>query len=43
KEGAVNVLYWIDGKFGYALSGGIDKDTLSTIANAVYEQLDVPR
>lgn len=43
KEGAVNVFYWIDGKFGYALSGGIDKGTLATIANAVYEQLDVPR
>ena len=43
KEGTVNVFYWIDGKFGYALSGGIDKGTLATIANAVYEQLDVPR
>ncbi|GGI54931.1 anti-sigma factor family protein [Oxalicibacterium solurbis] len=43
KEGQINVFYWIDGKFGYALSGGIDKSALSKIANAVYEQLDVPR
>lgn len=43
KEGSVNVFYWIDGKFGYALSGGIDRNTLATIANAVYEQLDVPQ
>ena len=42
KEGEVNVFYWIDGKFGYALSGGVDKSTLATIANAVYEQLDEP-
>ncbi len=40
KEGEVNVFYWIDGKFGYALSGGIDKAALATIANAVYEQLE---
>lgn len=39
KEGTVNVFYWIDGKFGYALSGGIDRGALATIANAVYEQL----
>ena len=43
KEGEVNVFYWIDGKFGYALSGGIDRSALSKIANAVYEQLDAPQ
>lgn len=41
KEGMVNVFYWIDGRFGYALSGSIDKPALSQIATAVYEQLDV--
>ncbi|MDO8650599.1 MAG: anti-sigma factor [Undibacterium sp.] len=39
QEGQINVFYWIDGKFGYALSGGIDKGELSRIASLVYEQL----
>ena len=38
QEGAVNVFYWIDGKFGYALSAGISKDELARIATAVYDQ-----
>jgi anti-sigma factor RsiW len=42
QEGAVNVFYWIDGRFGYALSAGIDKGELSRIATAVYEQLEKP-
>jgi anti-sigma factor RsiW len=40
REGKVNVFYWIDGKFGYALSGGIDRNELSRIATSVYDQLD---
>jgi len=40
QEGAVNVFYWIDGKFGYALSAGIDKGRLATVATAVYDQID---
>ncbi|WP_353155339.1 anti-sigma factor [Herminiimonas fonticola] len=40
QQGTVNVFYWIDGKFGYALSGGINKGELARIAHAVYEQLD---
>lgn len=40
QEGPVNVFYWIDGKFGYALSAGIDKGELARVANAVYEQLE---
>jgi anti-sigma factor RsiW len=40
QEGAVNVFYWIDGRFGYALSAGIDKGTLARVASAVYEQID---
>lgn len=42
KEGPVNVFYWIDGKFGYALSAGIDKGELARVATAVYEQLEGP-
>lgn len=40
QEGPVNVFYWIDGKFGYALSAGMPKDALAGIAAAVYEQLE---
>jgi len=42
QEGPVNVFYWIDGKFGYALSAGINKSELTRVANAVYEQLEKP-
>lgn len=42
QEGPVNVFYWIDGKFGYALSAGIDKGELARIAEAVYQQLQKP-
>ncbi len=40
REGQVNVFYWIDGKFGYALSAGIDKGKLARIATAVYDQIE---
>lgn len=40
QEGLVNVFYWIDGKFGYALSAGIDKGELARVATVVYEQLE---
>lgn len=39
KEGAVNVFYWVDGQFGYALSAGIAKGELARVATAVYDQL----
>lgn len=39
-EGQVNVFYWIDRKFGYALSGGIGKAELARVATIVYEQLE---
>jgi anti-sigma factor RsiW len=42
EEGKINVFYWIDGEFGYALSGGISRADLSRIASAVYEQLELP-
>lgn len=40
EEGAVNVFYWVDGQFGYALSGGIAKGDLARVATAVYDQLE---
>lgn len=40
REGQVNVFYWIDGKFGYALSAGIPKGELARVATAVYDQLE---
>ena len=40
REGPVNVFYWVDGKFGYALSAGIAKDELAKVATAVYDQLE---
>src|SRR3546814_3866761 len=42
QEGLVNVFYWMDGKFGYALSANIDRGKLARIAGAVYEQLEKP-
>jgi anti-sigma factor RsiW len=42
EERPVNVFYWIDGKFGHALSAGTDKATLARIATAVYTQLEKP-
>ncbi len=38
-EGPVNVFYWIDGRFGYAISAGADKRELQRIAQEVYRQL----
>jgi anti-sigma factor RsiW len=40
QEGLVNVFYWIDGKFGYALSAGTNKRELAKVATEVYEQLE---
>lgn len=40
REGQINVFYWVEGKFGYALSAGIDKNELAKVASAVYDQLD---
>lgn len=37
---ALNVFYWIDGKFGYALSASVARETLAKVALAVYEQLE---
>jgi anti-sigma factor RsiW len=41
REGNVRVFYWIDRKFGYALSSAdLDRDELLKLANEVYRQLN---
>lgn len=40
QEGAINVFYWIDGEFAYALSASIAKSELARVATAVYDQLE---
>jgi anti-sigma factor RsiW len=41
REGSVSVFYWIDRKFGYALSSGdLDRAELLRLANLVYRQLN---
>lgn len=39
EEGPVNVFYWIDGNFGYAISAGLPRSELARVATAVYDQL----
>ena len=38
-ENNVSVFYWIDGPFGYALSGSLPRERLLAIAEASYKQL----
>jgi anti-sigma factor RsiW len=40
QERGVSVFYWVDGKFGYALSGDIEKADLLRVANVVYRQVN---
>jgi anti-sigma factor RsiW len=40
QEGNVTVFYWIDRDCGYALSGDLDRTTLTRIATSVYKQLE---
>lgn len=39
-EGPVNVFYWVDGRFGYAISAGVEKRELERVAREVYRQLE---
>ncbi|SAL58664.1 anti-sigma factor family protein [Caballeronia humi] len=39
QDGSVNVFYWVDGDFGYAVSGAIDRKVLLDVSHDVYEQL----
>lgn len=38
-ENGVDVFYWIDGDFGYALSGQIGRQAIQKLADAAYSQL----
>jgi anti-sigma factor RsiW len=40
QEGPVSVFYWIDRDCGYALSGELDRATLTRVAGTVYKQLE---
>lgn len=39
EENGVSVFYWVDGAFGYALSGTVDKARLLEIANVVFHNI----
>lgn len=39
REGGLDVFYWIDGDFGYALSGPIGRPAMQQLADAAYRQL----
>lgn len=39
REGGVDVFYWVDGPFGYALSGEAGRDALARVGGEVYRQL----
>ena len=39
KEGSVNVFYWVNGPFGYAISADADKAELAHVSGEVYRQL----
>ena len=38
-DGPVNVFYWVDDRFGYAISAGADRAELMRVAEEVYRQL----
>jgi anti-sigma factor RsiW len=40
QDGSVNVFYWVDQKFGYALSGGADRKELARVSQEIYRQLE---
>ncbi|CAB3764282.1 anti-sigma factor family protein [Paraburkholderia solisilvae] len=39
QDGPVNVFYWVDGNFAYAVSGGLDRNVMLQLAHDVYSQL----
>ena len=43
REGAVNVFYWVEGRFGYAISADADRATLARVSGEVYRQLNATR
>lgn len=42
REGNIDVFYWVDGPFGYALSGSTGRDNMLRLATLVYRQLEAP-
>ena len=42
REGDVEVFYWVENGFGYALSGRVARPQLQAVAEAVYHQLTAP-
>ncbi|MDA8520147.1 anti-sigma factor family protein [Acidovorax sp. NCPPB 4044] len=43
QDGPVNVFYWVDQDFGYALSSGENKQKILRVAQTVYGQLEASR
>jgi len=39
QEGPVRVFYWVEGQFGYALSGAVSREELQRVSQEVYQQL----
>jgi len=39
REGSLNVFYWVDGRFGYAISAEADRAALTEVSSEVYRQL----
>jgi anti-sigma factor RsiW len=42
RQGDVDVFYWVEDGYGYALSGRLDRPRLQAVAEAVYRQLTPP-
>jgi len=40
RENGLEVFYWVDRGFGYALSGAIDPARMRSLADAAYRQLE---
>ena len=41
-SGQVAAFYWIEGEYGYVVTGPADRDLLQKVASATYEQLERP-
>ena len=39
REGRLNVFYWVEGRFGYAISADADRAALARVSGEVYRQL----
>ena len=42
-EGPLNVFYWIDGPFHYAITAAADRAALTQVSAEVYRQLEAAR